>query len=243
MNETVASNLLQQESIQSAVAKLSAVSGVDAVSLLTVAIFLVAVVVVVKAMALVGGLGTYAERKISADIQMRQGPNRVGPYGLLQFLADGIKMLLKEDILPAQADRFMFKLAPLLALMGVFASLAVLPFSSGATLTDLNVGVFYLLGVSSLVGVAVFLGGILLQLQVVDAGRDAGGEPDHFLRSSGNSLYFGDRLYVWRIVLWNLGRIPRGGAFSMASLAQSVFLFGIFCLLRGAFSGEQSGAL
>ena len=123
------------------------------------AIFFIACMAIVGLLALVGGLGTYAERKISADIQMRQGPNRVGPYGLLQFIADGIKMITKEDILPDQADKFLFTLAPFLALMGVLATLAVLPFSSGLILTDLNVGIFYLIGVSSLVGVAIFLGG------------------------------------------------------------------------------------
>ncbi len=123
------------------------------------AIFFAACAAVVGVLSLVGGLGTYAERKISADIQMRQGPNRVGPYGILQFLADGIKMMMKEDIIPNKADKFLFTLAPFLALLGVLATLAVLPFSSGLILTDLNVGVLYLIGVSSLVGVAVFLGG------------------------------------------------------------------------------------
>lgn len=122
-------------------------------------IFFLAVFIVVNVMALVGGLGTYAERKISADIQMRQGPNRVGPYGILQFLADGIKMILKEDTIPKDADKFVFMISPTLALVGVFAALAVVPWSSGWTLTDLNIGVVYLLGVTSLVGVAVLLGG------------------------------------------------------------------------------------
>lgn len=122
-------------------------------------IFFLAAFIVVNVMALVGGLGTYAERKISADIQMRHGPNRVGPFGILQFLADGIKMILKEDTIPAQADKFVFMISPALALVGVFAALAVVPFSSGWTLTDLNIGVVYLLGVTSLVGIAVLLGG------------------------------------------------------------------------------------
>jgi len=122
-------------------------------------IFFIAIFIVVNVMALIGGLGTYAERKISADMQLRQGPNRVGPYGILQFLADGVKMISKEDLMPKNADKFLFMLAPLLAIGGVFATLAVLPFSSGFTITNLNVGVIYLLGVSSLVGVAVFLAG------------------------------------------------------------------------------------
>jgi NADH-quinone oxidoreductase subunit H len=126
---------------------------------MTFVVFATAAFVVVNVMALVGGLATYAERKISADIQLRQGPNRVGPYGILQFLADGVKMIMKEDVFPADADKPLFNLAPLLALLGVFATLALVPFSSGFTLVNLNMGVFFLIGVSSLVGVAVFLGG------------------------------------------------------------------------------------
>ena len=128
-------------------------------TLLAFIIFLIGALLIVGFAATVGGFGTYAERKISADLQMRMGPNRVGPYGLLQVLADGVKMLLKEDIMPKTADKLLFYLAPMLALFGVFATLAVLPFSSGFTLVDLNVGVFYLIAISSLVGVAVFLGG------------------------------------------------------------------------------------
>lgn len=127
--------------------------------LLTTIIFLAFAGVFVAIAATIGGLGTYAERKISADIQMRIGPNRVGPYGLLQFLADGVKMIAKEDIMPRTADKFLFYLAPVLCLVGVFATLAVFPVSSGFTLVDLNVGVFFLIAISSLVGLGVFLGG------------------------------------------------------------------------------------
>ena len=159
MNPTIDSFIGQFEGHQWLVKTLSGFLGFDTSGIITLFVFFMACLVVVKIMALLGGLGTYAERKISADIQMRHGPNRVGPYGILQFMADGVKMLMKEDIYPAQADRFLFNLAPLLALSGVFMTLAVLPFSSGLTLSQLNVGVFYLLGVGSLVGVAVFLGG------------------------------------------------------------------------------------
>ena len=159
MNETIASRIFQIKGGEEVLSALNQWIGMDMRNVVTFAIFLVAVLVIVKVMALIGGLGTYAERKISADIQMRHGPNRVGPYGILQFLADGVKMIGKEDILPTSCDKFMFKLAPILALVGVFATLTVVPFSSGIILSDLNVGIFYLLGVSSLVGVAVFLGG------------------------------------------------------------------------------------
>ncbi|MGZ3789091.1 MAG: NADH-quinone oxidoreductase subunit NuoH [Bacteriovorax sp.] len=159
MNSTVVTYLAQSKEYSAVVAWLTSHLGFDANSLVTFIIFVIASLIVVGVLATIGGLGTYAERKISADLQMRQGPNRVGPYGLLQFLADGVKMILKEDIIPANADRFTFILAPFLCMIGVFATLAVVPFSSGFMLADLNVGIFYLIGMASLVGVGVFLGG------------------------------------------------------------------------------------
>lgn len=159
MNESVVSFFSKAPPYQAALEKMSEAIGTDATSLMAFITFFIAAFVIVNVMALVGGLGTYAERKISADLQMRQGPNRVGPYGILQFLADGVKMIMKEDIMPANADKFLFFIAPILCMAGVFATLAVLPFSSGLTLSHLNIGVFYLLGVSSVVGVGIFLGG------------------------------------------------------------------------------------
>lgn len=154
MNQTVVSYLAEYEFFDF----LLKIFGQNT-SLLAFIIFFLVAAVIVGIMATVGGLGTYAERKISADIQMRMGPNRVGPYGILQFLADGVKMMTKEDIMPANADKMLFYLAPVLCLLGVFATLAVVPFSAGFTMTDLNVGVFYLIAISSLVGLGVFLGG------------------------------------------------------------------------------------
>lgn len=159
MNQTIVSYFSQFKEYQAALAYLSEKFGFDVTYLVAFTLFVVASVVVVKVMALIGGLGTYAERKISADIQLRQGPNRVGPYGILQFLADGVKMIMKEDIIPAQADKFLFIIAPAICMIGVFGTLAVVPFSSGFILTDLNVGLFYLLGISSIVGIGIFLGG------------------------------------------------------------------------------------
>lgn len=159
MNEGLISYLSQFEGHKTFVKMLSDMAGTDVTSTISFLIYLAAALAVVGVMATIGGLGTYAERKISADLQARQGPNRVGPFGLLQMLADGVKMILKEDIIPAQSDKFMFIIAPLFCIVGVFGSLAVVPFSSGLILTDLNVGVFYLLGISSLVGVGIFIGG------------------------------------------------------------------------------------
>ena len=159
MNSTVFSYFLQSNELNNLIASSSKFLGFDTTSLFAFIIFAVIAGIIVGVMATIGGLGTYAERKISADLQMRMGPNRVGPFGLLQFLADGVKMILKEDIVTSQADRFTFNLAPVLCMVGVFATLAVVPYSSGFMMADLNVGIFYLVGMASLVGVGVFLGG------------------------------------------------------------------------------------
>ena len=159
MNSTVVSYFAQSNEFQNVVGWLSKALGFDATSLVAFVIFAIFALIIVGVMATIGGLGTYAERKVSADLQARLGPNRVGPFGLLQFLADGVKMILKEDIVTANADRFTFNLAPVLCMVGVFATLAVVPYSSGFMLADLNVGIFYLVGMASLVGVGVFLGG------------------------------------------------------------------------------------
>lgn len=159
MNSTVVSYLLEFSPVRDGLAAFSKLAGFDTTTLVTFIIFFLAAFVVVNVCALIGGLGTYAERKISADMQMRIGPNRVGPYGILQFLADGVKMLMKEDIIPRSADKFLFFIAPIFCIVGVFATLAVLPFSSGFTMTNLDIGAFYLIGISSLVGLGVFLGG------------------------------------------------------------------------------------
>ncbi len=105
------------------------------------------------------GLATYVERKVAGDIQARIGPNRVGPVGLLQFLADGVKLLLKEDIIPAKADRFLFALAPYFVFVGSFAAFVVVPFGVGLIASDLNIGIYYVMAVTSLVTVGVLLAG------------------------------------------------------------------------------------
>ena len=127
-----------------------------AVSLLLMV--LVAAAVLVFALTY-SGLATYVERKVAGDIQARIGPNRVGPVGLLQFLADGVKLLLKEDIIPAKADRFLFALAPYFVFVGSFAAFVVVPFGVGLIASDLNIGVYYVMAVTSLVTVGVLLAG------------------------------------------------------------------------------------
>jgi NADH-quinone oxidoreductase subunit H len=92
-------------------------------------------------------------------MQSRPGPNRVGPNGWLQWLADGVKLIVKEDLVPKDSDPILFRASPYLVFMGVFATFVVLPFSQALVVADLNIGILYLLSVTSLVVVGIIMGG------------------------------------------------------------------------------------
>jgi NADH-quinone oxidoreductase subunit H len=132
-------------------------------------LFKIVLVVIIFAISLVIALySTYAERKVAAFFQDRLGPNRAGPFGLLQPFADGIKMFLKEEIIPANASAFLFIAGPSLSILTACIGSAVIPWGQkltfGSTVIDLqvadiNVGVLYILGVVSLGVYGVMIGG------------------------------------------------------------------------------------
>ena len=101
----------------------------------------------------------WLERKILAHMQVRLGPMRVGPHGLLQPIADALKLILKEDIIPEGADRFVFWLAPLIILLAVFSVYCVIPFGPTHAITDMNIGILFMLGVSSISVLGIVMAG------------------------------------------------------------------------------------
>jgi NADH-quinone oxidoreductase subunit H len=102
---------------------------------------------------------TLAERKVLGFMQVRPGPNRVGPWGLVQPIADGVKLLLKEVIIPRNANKYLFLSAPVLALAPALAAWAVIPFDDGLILADVNAGMLYLLAMTSLGVYGVIIAG------------------------------------------------------------------------------------
>ncbi len=139
-----------------------------------VAVPMIKILVVFMTLSLVVAYLTFMERKIIAFMQVRLGPMRVGPYGLLQPIADGLKLMLKEDIVPAGADRLIFMMAPIITLIPAFIVFSVIPFGPPGSIaipglgyevenpfyiTDINIGVLFILSVSSIGILGVILGG------------------------------------------------------------------------------------
>ena len=115
--------------------------------------------VVINALVGVAALYTWFERRVLGRFQSRLGPNRWGPFGLLQPLADIIKLITKEDISPNSADRIVSTLAPIALLVPAFLVFAIMPFGTNSFLGDLNVGVLFIMGVTGMNTFGIFMGG------------------------------------------------------------------------------------
>ncbi len=120
---------------------------------------LVCALVIVLVLPLVAGYIVLVERKVMADMQVRLGPMRVGPHGLLQPIADAVKLLLKEDIIPENADRWIFWAAPLISVTAAMLALSAVPIGPFFLIANLNIGLLFILGVSALGIFGIVLGG------------------------------------------------------------------------------------
>ena len=115
--------------------------------------------IVINALVMATGAYTWFERRAIGRFQSRLGPNRWGPFGLLQPMADIAKLITKEDLVPADADRPVFNAAPLVLLVPVLMVVAVIPFGEDSFLGRLNIGVLFIIGVTSVGAIAIFMGG------------------------------------------------------------------------------------
>jgi len=122
-------------------------------------ILIIKIVVIFGAVMNVVGLLSWIERKVMARVQMRPGPTRVGPFGLLQPMADLLKFVFKEEVIPSQANRFLYIAAPLLSLIPAFLTFSVVPFGPWLQVTDLSVGLLFIFALTSLSVYGIALGG------------------------------------------------------------------------------------
>jgi NADH-quinone oxidoreductase subunit H len=130
-----------------------AMAGATALWLLAVA------VIVLSFVATFAGITSWVERRVAGRMMSRIGPNRVGPQGFLQWMADGLKCFLKEDVIPDEVDKPLFKFAPYLVFTGTFAAFAALPFGYGVVAADLNIGIFYITAITALVVIGILMAG------------------------------------------------------------------------------------
>ncbi len=128
-------------------------------TLLTVILILLKIVVLLVPLLVGVAYLTFAERKIIGYMQVRLGPNRVGPKGWLQPIADAVKLMFKEIIIPSRANRFLFVLAPMLSFGPAIAAWAVIPFGDGMMISHLDAGLLYLLALTSLGVYGVIIAG------------------------------------------------------------------------------------
>ena len=136
-----------------------AVAGHFPVELGTILVMLVCAGIFVAVVPLLPLVLVLAERKVAARFQNRTGPMRVGPWGTLQTLADGIKLIFKEDYIPPQGDKILFMLAPYVIFACSFAVFAAIPFGQSILVSDFNIGIFYIMAISSVIVMGVIMAG------------------------------------------------------------------------------------
>lgn len=127
--------------------------------MLNIVFIIIKIAVVIGVTMLHVAYAVYFERKAIGHMQLRLGPMRVGYHGILQPIADGMKLFFKEDIIPDNADKPVFKTAPLIALFAMMSSLAVIPFFEGFVIADINIGLLYIFAMSSLAAYGVVMAG------------------------------------------------------------------------------------
>jgi len=114
---------------------------------------------VINFAAITAGIFSWAERRVAARMQSRVGPNRVGPGGFLQWVADAVKLLTKEDLIPAESDKVLFRIAPYFMMVGFACVFVALPFSHRLVIADMNLGIFFILAVTALIVVGIIMSG------------------------------------------------------------------------------------
>ena len=133
--------------------------GIDAV-ITNILLTVIAAVLLGSVVGLVAIITIWAERKLLARVQDRLGPNRVGPYGLLQSFADIFKLITKEFLIPKGADRYVFIMAPLVVVGGVIGLWAVMPLAPGLAGADINVGLLYIIAIGAIGTLGIIMAGL-----------------------------------------------------------------------------------
>jgi NADH-quinone oxidoreductase subunit H len=189
---------------------------------------LVCALIIVAVLPLVAGYIVLMERKVMADMQARLGPMRVGPHGLLQPIADAVKLLIKEDIIPDEADKMIFWFAPLISVTAAMLAMSALAIGPWFQIAELNVGLLFIVGISALGIFGIVLGGWSSNSHYSLLGALRSGDGDCGRAASGRDIVDSGN-YRGAERLRRVVRLCRAGR--------------IFCLHSCVHRGDQSRAV